>query len=218
MIVPASKRAVASNPAFSGFTMVELLTVMAIMAIMLYLALPLSASLQEANNLSFAAQLVGDEFAVAREYAASCNQTVYVRFIKPAASVNLTGYSYIQLWRTDPANSSNFLEVDRIVKLPAGIEISSKSSLSPLASSSNLTSGTMPAGSAVAGNTFYYFTIRPDGNVLEKNASTQTAAANLPNYYFTLLPTRYDSSIFLPQNYVTIQVNPDTANTQFYRP
>jgi uncharacterized protein (TIGR02596 family) len=218
MILPAPKRFLAPKSGPAGFSLVELLVVLAVIAILAYFAAPLSSLLQEANSLAFAGQLVGDELAVARQYAASSNQTVYVRFIKPSTSTGITGYGYMQLWRADPANSGNYLPVDRIIKLPTGIEISSKSQLSPLASSANLTTGTMPAGSSVAGNTFYSLTIRPDGNVLEANASTTTAAGNLPNYFFTILPTRYDSNIVLPQNYLTIQVNPDTANTQTYRP
>jgi uncharacterized protein (TIGR02596 family) len=218
MILPPFKRVLAPKVALAGFSLVELLVVLTIIAIMAYIAAPVSSLLQEANNLDFAGQLVADEFAIAREYAASCNQTVYMRFIKPSASTGIKGYGYMQLWRGDPAISGNYLAVDRIIKFPSGIEISSNSSLSPLASSLKLNTGIMPAGSSVAGNTFYYLTIRPNGNVLEKNASTTTAASNLPNYYFTILPIRYDSNIFLPQNYVTIQVNPDTANTQVYRP
>jgi len=218
MIIPAPKRALAPKSGAAGFSLVELLVVLAVIAILAYFAAPLSSLLQEANSLAFAGQLVGDELAVARQYAASSNQTVYVRFIRPPTSAGIQGYSYMQLWRADPANSVNYLPVDRIVKLPTGIEISSNSTLSPLATAANLNTGTMPLGGPVGGNTFYYLTIRPDGNVLEKSSSTASAASNLPNYFFTILPTRYDSNTVLPKNYVSIQVNPDTANTQVYRP
>ncbi len=84
-------------------------------------------------------------------------------------------------------------------------------------------SGSMPPGSNVPG-TFVAFTIRPDGNVVVPNppteATTATNAALLsePSYFLTLLPVRYDTNSTLPQNYVLVQVNPDTASTKVFRP
>ena len=39
-----------------------------------------------------------------------------------------------------------------------------------------------------------------------------------PRFFLTVLSVRYDANTTLPKNYVTIQVNPDTARAQIYRP
>jgi len=213
----------------SGFTLIELLTVVAIMGVLLYLVTPVISSLLESNNLTFAGQTVADELAVARQYAASRNQTVYVRFIVPTGSA-YQGYTALQIWRADPANPGNYVAVDHTTKLPTGIEISANSTLSPLVAVGNgsndlagSSTSAMPAGSSIAGN-YVAFTVRPDGNVVAPNppsqAATVTNAAfmSLPYYFLTLLPVRYDASATLPKNYVTIQINPDTANAQIFRP
>ena len=167
-----------------------------------------------------------DELAIARQYAASRNQTVYVRFITPSTS-SYQGYSLFQIWTTNPATGTQ-VPVDHLVKLPAGIEVSAVSALSPLVSTGNNglagTASTMPSG-AIAGN-YVYFTVRPDGNVVvpsppsEVNVDTATNAAYQfqPYYFLTLVPVRYDTTSSLPKNYVTIEVNPDTARTQIFRP
>lgn len=208
-----------------GFTLIELLAVLAIMGILLFLVVPVTASLQEAGNLAYSGQVVVDELAVARQYAASGNQTVYVRFIIPSNST-YQGYTAIQIWRADPANPGQFLAMDRADWLAAGVEISANPALSPLVSTLvSGTTGTMPAGSATPGK-FVYFAIRPDGNVSVPNppagvnvaTATNAAYQFLPSYFLTLLPVRDDASTTLPKNYVTLQVNPDTASTQIFRP
>jgi uncharacterized protein (TIGR02596 family) len=207
-----------------GFSLIELLAVLAIIGILAYLVVPVTASLQEAGNLGYSGQVVIDQLAVARQYAASSNQTVYVRFI--AANPSYQGYNAIQLWRPDPANPGQFLAMDRAVRLANGIEISTTSALSPLVSTLVTgDGGTMPTGSSIPGK-FVYFAIRPDGNVSVPNpppgvnvaTATNAAYQFLPSYFLTLLSVRYDANTTLPKNYVTVQVNPDTASTQVYRP
>jgi uncharacterized protein (TIGR02596 family) len=205
----------------SGFTLTEMLVVLVIMGILAYLMLPVSTLLQEANKLTMAGQTVADELAVAREYAASHNQTIYVRFIVPANSAS-QGYRALQLWESDPAKAGNFLAVDRAVFLPAGIEVSANPSLSPLVSTLVGASVAMPAGATPAGN-YVAFTVRPDGNVVVNNpppiATASNAAFQEARFYFlTLLPAREDANSTLPANYLTIQINPDTANAQVFRP
>ncbi len=203
----------------------ELLVVLAIMSLLIFLVAPVATSLQESAKLDYAGQIVADQLAVARQYAASSNQTVYVRFIVPSTST-YHGYTALQLWRPDPSNPGQFLAVDRAIKFPDGIEISANSTLSPLVSTLvSGSSGTMPTGSNYPG-AFVSFAIRPDGNVAVPvsptgvNVTTATNAAYqfLPSFFLTLLAVRYDTSTTLPKNYVTIQVNPDTARAQIFRP
>jgi uncharacterized protein (TIGR02596 family) len=203
----------------AGFSMIEMLVVIAIMSVLAYSVSSVSFSLQESNNIASAGQTVVDELAVARGYAASHNQSVYVRFITSTGSTN-TGYTAIQLWQADPTNPGDFSAVDQVVRLPHGIEISANPTLSPLVTT--LVTGStcpMPPGSNAPGN-FVSFVVRPDGNVVvaAPPSVTGTALQNMPYYFLTVLPVRYDSSSAVPSNYVTIQVNPDTAIPQVFQP
>jgi uncharacterized protein (TIGR02596 family) len=212
-----------------AFTLLELLTVMAIMGILLYLAVPASVSLQQSSNLSLAGQVVADQIAVAREMAASSNRTVEIRFVSPTTwsalgSPNYTGYHALQLWAPNEAGVSS--PADRLITLPDGVEISVNSTLSPLLSTpaSGYTAATMPSG-ATAGSTYVPISIRPTGTVLIPKPPTVTSSTSednannrAPYYFLTILPVRYDSATTVPKNYSMLQVNPDTGRTQTYRP
>jgi len=67
-----------------GFTLVELLTVMAVMGILMVLTVPAVGPLIQSYNLNRAASLVTDEFTFARQSALTKNTDVEVRFIKSA--------------------------------------------------------------------------------------------------------------------------------------
>jgi len=212
-----------------GFTLVEFLVVVAIMVIVLSFVAPAMTAFQDSTNLSLAGQTVADELSVARQYAASRNQTVQVRFITPSSSA-YKGYSAIQLWKITTTGTS---ALDQLYRLPVAMEVSANAALSPLVASAGagaLAGGTntMPAGS-IAGS-YVSFTVRPDGNVVIPPSTTSANAFNSssgspngafvsqPSYFFTIQSVRYDAGSSLPKNYITIQVNPDTARTQIFRP
>ena len=131
---PCSRPPKSGEASPSGFTLIELLVVVSIMILVYGFVAPAMTSSQEKNSLYLAGQMVADELVVARQYAASRNQTVQVRFITltsfaQAVTPNRTGYNGIQLWQTTVTGTS---AIDQINRLPDGTEISSKSALSPL--------------------------------------------------------------------------------------
>ena len=214
----------------AGFTLIELLVVVAIMVVLCSFIAPALTTIQDSNNLAAAGQTVADEISVARQYAASRDQTVQVRFIIPSTS-RYNGYSIVQLWKI---TTSGTTALDKLYRLPPNVEVSANSTISPLVAvgSGGLSGGTattMPTGS-LAGK-YVAFTIRPDGNVIVASPPSNGTAANQaypngafysqPYYFLTVLPVRdsaEDTANTLPKNYVTIQVNPDTARTQIFRP
>jgi uncharacterized protein (TIGR02596 family) len=198
-----------------GFTLVELLTVLSIMGLLLYIVAPVSTSLTESSKMAFAGQIVGDHLAVARQYAASRNECVEVRFIDMSGALN--GYNAIQLWLPGTATAAAS-PLDALVQLPTGIEVSANTRLSPLVSSLTGAAAIMPAGTPGADKNYVYFTVRPTGNIEVANPPSGEAVVRQPSYFFTLLPNRDDASSALPPNYLTIQVNPDTGNAAVFRP
>ncbi|MBE7157258.1 MAG: Verru_Chthon cassette protein D [Rhodospirillales bacterium] len=201
-----------------GFTLVELLMVMAVAGVLLAMIVPVSRSLYESSNLTLGGQTVNDLLGVARQYAASQNQTVEVRFIKPDAGAN--GFNVVQLWRSAPAGGSA-VPLDKATMLPSNIEISANANLSPILDPNALAGAvsTMPTGGTTSGKPYVFFTIRPNGNVQVPKPQAGATAADLePKYFFTLLAARYDTGGILPTNYLIIQINPDTASTGVFQP
>ncbi|CAN5761739.1 hypothetical protein BH09VER1_BH09VER1_13320 [soil metagenome] len=189
-----------------GFSIMELLCVMAIMAILLTGALPALSSLLQSSNLTRGGQMMIDQLSMARQIAAAKNRTVEVRLIK----LNPTdgAYAGLQLWTVEPNGSST--PADRLVRLPNDIYISTSPTLSP--PFSTLTSSNM-AVAGLSGLPYTSFKVRPAGSV-----EPVQAPANRSSFYFTFVNGRFTNSSTAPRNYVTLQINPDTANPIIYRP
>jgi uncharacterized protein (TIGR02596 family) len=194
-----------------AYTLVELMTVMAIMAILLAVTVPAIQGLNQSTNIAQGGQLFTDQVALARQLASARNLTVEVRCIKmPSHSAN--GYTGIQLW--SPATS---LPISRVVMLPDGIAISQDTTkLSSLFNTYCPTPGTMPAGGITSNDSYVSFTVSPSGMV--GPLTTTTTEPNMTTLTIGIVTVGNATVTSLPSNYALIQVNPLTAATVTYRP
>jgi uncharacterized protein (TIGR02596 family) len=196
-----------------GYTLLELLAVMTIMAVLLAILVPSISGINESNNISRGGQLFADQIELARQISSSRNITVEVRCINiPSRSAN--GYSAIQLWSPGGATS---IPVSRLQTLPDGIAISQDTTKVSSLFSSYQMSGTMPTtGGPASGDAYVSFTINPSGMV--GPLLTTGAAPNMTALTVGVLPARFAANTTLPVNYMLIQLNPITAATLNYRP
>jgi uncharacterized protein (TIGR02596 family) len=118
-----------------SFTLVELLVVMAIVAILIALAVPSITSLFEGDGLSTGAQQVADQVNLARQLSSSKNVTVELRVFKMAgtnASYSsggfTSGYTALQMGTND--STGQWQAVSRLYRLPQNIVISEKTTFS----------------------------------------------------------------------------------------
>jgi uncharacterized protein (TIGR02596 family) len=207
--------------AAGGFTLVELITVLAILVLLAALSVPAVVSLQQSDNLSSAGQIVASQINLARQLAATTNRSVQVRLIQvPSLAPN--GYCAIQIWNANLTGATGsgstiaptigWTAVSRLAFLPqtAIAAYSSSANLSELLSAANIVTGQMPTGGATSNANYYAFQISPAGLV--------TPSLAISSSYLSIVPARNGSGASIPANYVSIQIDPQTATALVYRP
>ncbi len=187
----------------SGFSLIELLIVVAIIGVLSGLAIPAFNSIVQGNDLTSAGQLVAGEIETGRQLAAVRNRTIEVRIMGKSGQ---TTYSAIQLW-WPPANGQPATPAGKKLEFPTTIEV--VSTLSPWVDT--LEEGKNSSGGSYQNGPYRAFRIRASGTVEPLSAAGEKAGL-----YLTV--AREVKAKPKPDNFATIQINPDTARTMLYRP
>lgn len=180
-----------------GFSLVELLTVVAVLGVLLVLVTPALNSITSASSITQTTNLFLGQIELARQLAEVRNRPIEVRILKKNDDSHFSG---IQLWWPGLSQPA-----DKTVVLPQGTLVNE--SLSPWLA--KMDSGTIPTGGSWSGSTYRSFAIRPTGE-LEPRPSVDDRAQ-----LFLTISSREEPT---PSNYSTIQLNPDTSRPLLYRP
>lgn len=191
------------NSARPGFSLVELLVVVAIVGLLAVVTVPALSSLMQSTDLARGGQVVADQVNLARQTASAQNTVVEMRFIELPGR---TGYSAVQLWKPDSAGGMN--PVRGLFTLPQGVTIAPNPPLPGVLS--ELPTGTMPPGSSAANARYAALQIRPSGQVIPVLA--------MSNLFLSVVPAALASEPQLPPNYFLVQINPLTGVPLVYRP
>jgi uncharacterized protein (TIGR02596 family) len=187
----------------AGFSIVELLVVVAIVGVLAVLTLPAVSSIMQSSDLTRAGQMFADQINLARQMASAQSSVAEVRLIELPGR---TGYTGIQIWKADATGT---LKAARpLARLPQAVAISDNAAHS--AAIASLSSGTMPAGSAAANAPYVALQIRPSGFV--------TPVIGMNSLFFTVMPEARLAESSLPPNYFLLQINPLTGAPLVYRP
>lgn len=198
-----------------AFTLVEMLMVISIIALLITVAVPISRSVIQANQLSMATQLLVDKLNNARQNALAKNRVVEVLFYKCTIPERMDGtlaVVAIQSFIFDETNKAS-TPIGEIQYLPESVVISDDQNLSSLIQESRVKNTwtdddpqrELPRGVSTD-YVAYKLSFRPDG-------STDLGAGN---WFVTV--HGINPKVSPPPNYSTVHLDPYNGSLRLYRP
>lgn len=222
----------------AAFTLVEMLTVLGIIALLIALAAPTLLDVVRSTRLNSAGDGLINRISLAQQSAVSLSSEVEVRFYRYADSEsdrpNDSSFYAYQVVQTKPGGEER--AISETYYMESGIIISAQEELSPLFSTTNpQTSGQngylfTPRGSSTPDQVNYAaMRFYPDGSMRMLTSSTNQGASTediamaytVPKYnesFVTVIESRDSQSTQIPLNYYCIQIDSYTGKTRVYRP
>jgi len=185
-----------------AFSLIELLVVVAIIGILAAITVPALASIQRANGVNRAGQMLGDAIIAARQEASSKNRDVELRII---LLENPSGYRAFQTWIADDRGVMSPL--GKAERLPDSVLIASGSQLSPILEANTNLAGTTNFG-ALGNRAFTGLRIRA-GGLPDPNITTSNNFLTVRGLTDTATP---------PANFYAIRLVPATGRVTIHRP
>jgi uncharacterized protein (TIGR02596 family) len=193
------------NSGADAFSLIELLVVMAVLAILVSVSVPALTSLTAGSNLNRAGQLVGDQIAMARQEAVAKNRDVQIVFYNLTNGLT-KGWRGMSVQRIEQTSSGKVMvAVSKVAQLPDNVIISESSTLSPM-----LTAGTTGTTNLANFGSVQYSAFR-----FRANGSLEGGFGAANNILTLQMATAQGNP---PSNYYTIQVNALTGRVSVYRP
>ena len=192
-----------------GFSLVELLLVIAVMTLLLVLAVPAVNSTLDGSNLQRSGFLISDVVQQARQFAAALNTPVEVRVYEIPVDGDKRWCAF-RILAADPMDSdSSFTALTRLLRLNGATAVVPEHS--PILGQAGI-SGTESLPAQGGNRAYRGFRIRPDGSL----ETLPGANAN----YLTIIHARHlaNAGQTLPANFITVQINPYTGTPVIYQP
>lgn len=189
-----------------GFSLIELLVVVAIISILMVVAMPAINSIGRGREMEVAAIQISDAIALARQTALSKNRPTEVRFYSHPGRMDPTqAYRTLQVFTVQDDGTSQPLA--RPTRLPDSLAISDDTAWSSLLAPGTLEelSATNIPGIGSVNRT----------QILRFRSNGRTGLLNLNNnYHLTILPMPTVQT----NNFATVQIDPLTGRTRTFRP
>jgi len=204
-----------------GFSLIELLSVMAILSVLAVAVVPALRGTLDGYNITHAADVVEQEFLLARQAAISRNMPVEVRIYQHDDG-NGNHWKMVAILIT-PTNSGKtadeWISPGRL--LPGEVILDDSSDYSTIlskadpanSSGSGVWTGTesQSAPSILRQKRYVGFTFNPDGST--SLANNQPWCLTLKNAH-----ARNSETASMPDNYISMVIDPATGRTRAFRP
>ena len=206
----------------AGFSLVELLVVVAIIGMLAALAMGGLSNTVRSSKLTNTAQRVADQINVARQVAAARNLPVEVRFYKlPWFDQTIGGarvYRGMQTFVTDGITFTN--PVSKPFLFPDRVAIRIDSPLRGMIKYVDYNSPGLADFGIYGRGTIGYnvFTIRPNGMLVSGTSTNISATNNFMTLQNWEPDSTLDSSVPTHANYALVRVDPITAKVTILRP
>jgi uncharacterized protein (TIGR02596 family) len=193
-------------PRRRAFSLVELLTVIAIIAILAGLSIGAFNNFAESTRLVNGAEMVSAGFHQARLMALSRNGTTEFRLIADSVDQPPRSFQTVLI-----KNDGSTLPLTRLHRLPDGVTIASSLDHSGLLS---IAPRTIPAGEPQAGRGYYGIRFGIRG---EPRDATGTLLGETNNF-LTLVAERAYRENQLPPNWITLRIDDRTGAVRRFQP
>ncbi len=221
-----------SRPVRRGFTLVEILIVLALIAMLLFFTVPGLKDVLKGSKLTGASDQMAGDINLARQIAIKDSVPVEVRFYKfhdPSAR-NEERYAAYQCFRlVQDLNSPFDYTTPRIAKpvfekvktITQGVVLVEAEMWSTLVTDEKMKTGRERVRGLVPGErdtevSYVSFLITPEGETnLDRSGAKQWYLTLVTEGEFQKAP---DPIAMRPKNFITLQIDPFTANVRRYAP
>jgi uncharacterized protein (TIGR02596 family) len=192
----------------SAFSLVELLTVIAIMAILVALATPSFRAVSGGLAIEQAGQEASQALVTARDLALARNCWTEVRVINTPSDNGTPTFRALQVWQRNDDGTAK--PVSRASYLPKATAFAEDPIFSSLLGTNSPVQGTMK----IAGTDCSYvgLLVCPDGTPDLASYPTNATAS------LTVVPERERNTGTLPPNFRSLCINPVTGEVRMFRP
>jgi uncharacterized protein (TIGR02596 family) len=207
------------NSGLSAFSLIELLTVVAIIGILISLTIPSLSGIMGGLKIGLAAETMAGALSTARHAAASKNRDVEVRLItmknpELLASSN-NEIRAVQL--LELMESGNMKPLTKPRLLPSGVIIGSSTDMTSLSglASANATTSDSPISGIGTAYSYKFFRFQSDGSA---DLNTRLSPPS-GKYFLTIYDEKFQpSGSTPPPNFASLMIIPATGAFSVYRP
>ncbi|MGH8046717.1 MAG: Verru_Chthon cassette protein D [Chthoniobacterales bacterium] len=195
-----------------AFTLVELMVVMAILAIILSFAITAFNNISKAGNLTNSSYMVQDSLKLARQMAVSQNRRIFVRFYKMKGDSGTdTAYRAFRILAYDLTGTP--IPASALKMLPSGVVMMDDSTYSTILANTP-DSGTEIIEGPAKGAQFKAVEFSPDGTV-----KLDPEGSGTDKWFVTLKAETDPATGGLPaKNFITVMLDPVTGRLRAFQP
>jgi len=216
-----------------GFSLIEMLVVLGVIGLIAGFAVPSITDALKGSTLTQAADLLTAQIATASETSTIENESISIEFYKyadsqiPGSTAEFRAFQLVKRSRDagTGAEENEFESVSEFIRLPDGIIILDNPTYSTLVTSpftrcsrtANIPERDGNTGATISASC-HRFEFRPNGTTNLRKGKSQTIERSRTLWFLTLADEVTSRGNQLPDNFITLQVDPFTGSIRKLQP